>query len=435
MSSLKRSITNTIWLFGEKIITMGLTIVTSIVLARYLSKTEFGLINYLISFLGLLAPFSALGLNGIVTRELVFGKKSEEEILGSALFLRVAGGIAAIIVCVFLIIIGLDFEISDSWIVFASLANVFTSILVLDYYFQSQTKSKYVVRCRLTILVLSSFFKIGVIFTGNSYEYVMIMILAEPVLLSILLFISYRSYIGKSIKMTVNYSYAKELISQSKWLVMSGFMAVVYLKIDQIMLAKLASLEDVAIYSVASRLSEVWYFFPVAFVSSFFPRLLKNRENKEKYIGQLQSLCDLLFFSALILSLVVTVVGDYVIELLYGISYIESAFVLKVHIWSSVFIFMRALLSKWLIAEGMLKFSLVTHGIAAVLNVVMNTFLIPEYKSSGAAVATLLSYASASYFVLWFSKETRPMAVIMTKSIIFISTYKTLVKCFKKGSI
>jgi Na+-driven multidrug efflux pump len=45
--------------------------------------------------------------------------------------------------------------------------------------------------------------------------------------------------------------------------------------------------------------------------------------------------------------------------------------------------------------------------------------LIPVYQGVGAAYATLISYAVASYFALFLSKETRPMAKIMTRSIFF----------------
>ena len=53
--------------------------------------------------------------------------------------------------------------------------------------------------------------------------------------------------------------------------------AVIYLKIGQIMLEQMVRLEAVGIYSVAVRLSEVWYFFAAAVVISVFPALLKAR--------------------------------------------------------------------------------------------------------------------------------------------------------------
>ena len=78
---------------------------------------------------------------------------------------------------------------------------------------------------------------------------------------------------------------------------------------------------------------------------------------------------------------------------------------------------MRALLSKWLIAERLLKFSLLTQGIGAVSNVILNYIWIPQFGILGAAWATIISYAFSSYVVLWFHHKTLVMAQIMTRVI------------------
>jgi PST family polysaccharide transporter len=78
---------------------------------------------------------------------------------------------------------------------------------------------------------------------------------------------------------------------------------------------------------------------------------------------------------------------------------------------------MRSLLSKWLLAENLVVFSLTTHGIGAIVNVCLNFWLIPLYQGQGAAIATVISYAFASYLVLFFHRSTWPMAKVMSKSL------------------
>jgi len=198
---------------------------------------------------------------------------------------------------------------------------------------------------------------------------------------------------------------------------LSGIAAIVYLKIDLVMLGQLSTNEQVGIYAVASRLSEVWYFFPVAIVSSFFPKLLAAKKHSiEQYDCDLQKLNDGLFGGALVIALLVVVVAGPIVVLLFGEAYQASANVLIIHIWAGVFIFMRALLSKWLLAENLLRFSLVTQLAGALLNVLANWLLIPEYGAIGAAVATVVSYAAASYLALFFHPKTWPMARIMNVS-------------------
>ena len=78
---LKKIFTNIGWLLFDKLLRMGVGLLVVIWLARYFGPEQFGQLNYLISFVALLVPFSALGLNALVTRELVtFSKPSETRI-------------------------------------------------------------------------------------------------------------------------------------------------------------------------------------------------------------------------------------------------------------------------------------------------------------------------------------------------------------------
>jgi Na+-driven multidrug efflux pump len=49
--------------------------------------------------------------------------------------------------------------------------------------------------------------------------------------------------------------------------------------------------------------------------------------------------------------------------------------------------------------------------------VLLNLWWIPLWGGEGAAWATLISYATSSYFVLWVNKKTRSMAMVMSKAV------------------
>ncbi|MEZ9361661.1 flippase [Vibrio cyclitrophicus] len=421
MTSTKSAIKNTIWLFGERGAAMLLLLSTNIILARYLSTNQFGQLNYLISFMALLIPFSSLGLNVLITREIHNNVKPIKTILSTALSLRViGGGIGVILTCLALYFINFKDVIPDYWLIFAAIANIFTAGYLFDFYFQAKVASRYAVKVRLFVLVLSSIAKILAVVFDAELKVFLIFVIFEPVLIGLLFGFAYKLHSNdKSNEWVFDSKYSRQLLQQSRWLVLSGFMAVVYLKVDQIMLGQMLGATSVATYAVAVRLSEVWYFFPAALVGSFFPKLLEAKRNDKGYINQLQNLCDILFWSSVILALVISLSSKYIVGVFFGEEYITASKILNIHIWAAVFIFMRALLSKWLIAEGMLPFSLLSHGIAAVVNVVLNLYLIPLYGGVGAAWATFVSYGCSSYLVLWLNCRTRPMAWIMTKSILF----------------
>src|SRR5690606_33169714 len=90
-----------------------------------------------------------------------------------------------------------------------------------------------------------------------------------------------------------------------------------------------------------------------------------------------------------------------------------------IHVWGAIFIFARAAVSKWLVVENLIVFSVVTHGLGAVVNIGLNFVLIPYAGGSGAAVSTVVSYATASYLALFLNSRTRVAAGLMTNTFVF----------------
>lgn len=414
------AIKNTFWLIGEKIFTMILVLVVSVFVARLLGAESFGLLSYLLAIISLLTPLSSLGLNAIITRELVNKKQSELIVMSTALSLRLLGGLLAVGILILCVCLGFFSRFANiSWgLILLAITNIFVAFHVIDFWFQAKVQSKYVVKMRLISVLFVSVSKLLLVYFDASLSLFIWASAAESLIISLGFIVIYFLR-NKTFKLScVNWSYGIILLQQSKWLILSGIASVIYLKIDQVMLTEMVSAQENGVYAVASRISEVWYFFPIALVTSFFPSLLKIKTvNKEKYHQKLQQLCDCLFFGALLIAILVSFVSEWLIVFLYGMEFIEAGGILALHVWAGLFVFMRALVSKWLLAEELVFFSLVTHGVGAVFNIILNIWLIPLYQGQGAAIATVVSYALASYVVLFFHPSTLPMAKVMTKSL------------------
>lgn len=414
---------NTVWLLSERVVTILFTFTVGVVLARYLGPNDFGIYNYLISILSLLTPLTALGLNAVVVRNLVDVQKENEEqtniILGTSCVLRFFGGLLA---CILLLLIDLKFGISQHntvWLILLATANIFSCFQVVDFWLQAQINSKYSAVLRLAIFITSSLIKVlCIVFFSGGLKLVLVIQTIE-VLASGLLYIPLFRYLkGNVFRWTYKKQKAKDLMSKSWWLILSGVAEILYLKIDQIMLGMINGYSTVATYAIAARLSEAWYFFPTIVTASFFPLLIKAKsESERKYKDDLLNLSRKLFLCALVISITVTIISKPFIEIIYGKEYSESATILIIHIWASLFVFMRAVLSKWLVIENMLAFSLVTHISGAIVNIILNLILIPKFGGVGSAIATVISYSISSYFSLFLFKRTREMGWIMTKAI------------------
>lgn len=80
--------------------------------------------------------------------------------------------------------------------------------------------------------------------------------------------------------------------------------------------------------------------FPIAIVSSLFPKIIKLREvSVEQYYERLQFLYDILVAISVSIALFVTLFSDFIIDLFYTKDYITASSVIKVYAWVSVFYF------------------------------------------------------------------------------------------------
>ncbi|MGQ4276497.1 flippase [Pseudidiomarina sp. E22-M8] len=417
---VNQSLRNSSWLIFEKVTVMAMNLIVTLVLARQLGPEVFGQLSYVLAVITLVIPFSALGLNALIMRELVESPQHEQRVMTTALVLRGLGALVALLfICLWAYLLpSLAFQERLALVVIGAAASL-QALQLVEHFFNAKVQIKYVVRLRTAVLLFSGVVKIAVaIYTQD-----MLLVACIFALEYLLWGIGYHwlySKRGSGWRITeVSWKYGFGLLRQSWWLMLSGIAAAVYLKIDQVMLGQMVDKSTVGIYAIAVRISEVWYFFATAIAASFFSMLLKLRaEDPQGYQNQLQRLCDGLFISALVIAIGVTLVAPIAIPWLFGEDYAASATILMIHVWAGLFVFMRELASKWLLAERLLAFSLLSHGIGAIFNIGLNLYLIPRYQGEGAAIATVVSYASAAYFAFWLAPKTRPLARIMTRSLL-----------------
>ena len=154
---------NTSWVFVEKIIRFTVGLFVGVWVARYLGPERFGLLSYAQSFVGLFTVIASLGLNGIVVRELVKNNNLNDEIIGTAFWLKLIAAFGVLLI----LAIAINFTSNDTYtnilIFIIASATIFQSFNVVDFYFQSKVMSKFVVYANIISLFLSSIVKITLI--------------------------------------------------------------------------------------------------------------------------------------------------------------------------------------------------------------------------------------------------------------------------------
>lgn len=409
-------------MMGEKVIAIILSMITSIFVARYLGPEDFGILSYAVSLSSLFAISTHMGLSGLAVREMVNKPDETEELMGSIFGIKFIGAFIALFSYLVFISLTGDRSSTEYWVLILISITIFLKPFeVFDYWFQAKVKAKYSSIVRSVSSIIVSILKITlVIISAGLLEFASTYIVQTILVISLFTYFFIKKADSSIKKWKFEFQRVKELLSEG-WMVMLGaIFAIVYLKIDQVMIRWLISAEEVGVYSVAARISESWYFIPTIIVSSLFPKLIElKRESQEKFRNRLQQLFNLLFLIALSLAVVISFIAKPLIVGLYGAEYQYASLILQIHIWAGVFIFMRAIFSKWVLVEDALAFSLITQGFGALANVLTNILLIPAYGGVGAAIATIFSYAMASYIALLFYKKSRPIFWMMTKAIFF----------------
>jgi PST family polysaccharide transporter len=240
----------------------------------------------------------------------------------------------------------------------------------------------------------------------------------EVVLGAVGLALGYRLSGGEIFSWRRNTKRAALLLQQSWPVIFSSMAIMVYVRLDMVMLKVMQGEFAVGLYAAATRISEVWYFIPLAIVSSVSPAIMRAKDDPDLFYGRLRKLFALMTLSACTIGSIVALLSGTIVRLLYSNSYSGAAPVLAVHVWASVFVFLGCAQSPWDITKNLLKLSMFRTALGAVINIAMNLYLIPRYSAMGAAIATVVSYAISAVFANAFSARTRPIFYMQMKSFI-----------------
>ena len=178
--------------------------------------------------------------------------------------------------------------------------------------------------------------------------------------------------------------------------------------LDTIMIEFFYGERYVGLYSNATRFVRVIYSICIAFVATFYPKLsyyIKNDMRKE-YNALLSRGLQVIRLIVMPCRLGIVLLAKDIITILFGSSFIEATFTLRI-LSILILVFSLAYLMGhiFLISLGAESQILKATIIGAVMNLILNTVLIPLYKHNGAAAASILSEIAVTFIMIKFSKN------------------------------
>ena len=415
-SGFRKYFDNTSWLLMERIVRMLVALFVGVYIARYLGPERFGLLSYANSFVGLFLALATLGIDSIVIRELVKRPECSGEILGTAFGLKICGTIFMW----FAILLTVPFTENDNqtnvFISIIAFAILFQAFNVIDFNYQAEVKSKYVVHVQFIQLFITSIAKLFLIYIKAPLLWFVGVYCFDAFFLAVGLIVMYLFNSGNILLWRWKWKVARELFKDCWPLILSGVLVSIYVNIDQVMIKEMIGVKNVGLYSVATRLSTVWYFIPIAVTDSIFPAILNAKKNNlASYYQRLQNLYDILVWIAILIALAILFFSEYIIDLLVGQEFNPAASVLSIAIFAGIFTNIGLINNKYFTAENRQKDILYRSLLGISVNIILNIILIKKYGIHGAALATIAAQLSTSLVYTYLKKDSRILFFMFLK--------------------
>lgn len=426
----RRYFANTSWMFVDRMVRLGAVFITGIYMARALGDTLFGQLNYASGFVGLFVTLTAMGLDEIVVRDLVREPERRDELLGSAALMKFIGSLLLLVlVLAGTFVNGMD-RVTVGLVMVIAAAEVLKPLSVIEYHFQSRVEGRLIALVNIVQTAASTLYKVFLCvvlmstgaqeaLTGMGFGFVG-SVVAAPLAwfawsyvvdmgaAAIGFAVAYRRSGHRLRLWRPTVRMMGHLLRESWPLIIYGVALLVHARIDQVMIYDVlkdrighdAAYAEVGQYSVALKMIEALGFVPVIVQKSLAPAITRARmEDPAKYQDRLLNQYRLMFLLFVVTAVPLYFLAEPVIVLFYGEPYREAGQLLALFAIRLFFTNMGVAKSSFITNEGLFKYALATAIVGATVNIAMNYFLIPPFKSSGAIIATIGSFLVSTFLL------------------------------------
>ena len=393
-------------LLGGRAATLVVSAAASVVLARYLGAELLGQFGAVYAYLSLFTWLATFGIEPLLTREAARQREQASSILLTGMAICAVSSLGTTLVALaFAPYFGYRGQLLALLFLAAFDLYLLSPVRMCGIIFQVDLRPWYGTGINLFRQILW----LGIVgllaFLHAPLLYVVLFRSVSAAVEAALIWRMSRQFLPPS--RAILSGQVKSYISQSFPVALSCIAGTVYTRIDQVMLHSLASATSLGHYVAAVKISELFEALPVAILFSLFPVLSKAAGEKALFRQYLDRAFRYLSVAICGVCVAITVAAGPLVAVLYGRQYSASAGLLSVLIWSEVAVFFGSVLTNALLARDLQKFLLVPTILGALVNVLLNVFLIPRYGATGAAWATLVSYSLAWMVGLLAFRSTR----------------------------
>jgi O-antigen/teichoic acid export membrane protein len=215
--------------------------------------------------------------------------------------------------------------------------------------------------------------------------------------------------IKKDITLSIDKSKAKELVSFGYPFIFAGMAYWVFGSMDRWMLGTLSDNVQVGLYSIAFKFSFFLTFVNSSFSQAWSPFAIKIYKERKDYKEIYSKVLNYLFFGLIFLGAGLSLFAYEILRVLTPDSYWPAANIIGFLSAGIVFYGTTQVTAIGISLKKRTSLLSFAAWATAILNLVLNYFMIGWWQALGAAVATLISYFFLSIFYLYWAQKLDPI--------------------------
>jgi O-antigen/teichoic acid export membrane protein len=373
-----------------RIANLALGVVVTLVLVHALGSNSFGLWSTLFAITQITSSFGELGLNQIAVSRAASEPDREHEWLGSLLSLRLLLAVPialASIAAVFLLVPSHEGRVAGTLLSLVLLAGAAGTLSVV---FQLRVRN----HISMAILTMNSIvWGAGVIVVAIASGGI---VAFAAVFLAVTVFTTAVTAALASRTAVVSMHGVRRLwrpmLRVGLGLGAAGILVTLYVKLDQILVFKIAGSHQAGLYGADYRLLDQIQFIPTSVMTTLFPLIAAAYpHNRDRVRNLLQMSAEYLTMASLPILAFTIVAADPIVTLLFGKQFGPAAPALPILAGAFVSISFGYLVGNMVVILEIQRQFLRYAAIGLVLNAVLNVLFIPRYGFLAAAWITLLT--------------------------------------------
>lgn len=373
------------------------TLLTFVVIARFLGSDDFGKFSYLLSIVWILFLFIDFGFSELFIRDVSYQKEDLRKYFSSIFILKLF--LSLIFVCLIWFFLKLNL-LNIKNISLAAFLFLIASSIVDSFvdFFRSSFRAVENFRCESFFIIFESVIKFLAVVSSvillKLYPRLIIicaaLFVASLFNSTVLLFFTKENF--QRIYLKINLSFWAHIIKNSFPLVLIYILGAINFRLSMIMLMNLVGAKSSGFFSADYKLIEQLLIIPIAFSSVLLPafsRLSRDFFSKIRIIYA--RIFPQFFLLGLFFSITLVIFAPFLIRLFYGKEYADAYRALYLLAWVCAVLFVKPLFEKLLVSIKSQNIVIVIYLFGMLFNLILSYSLILRFGIFGAAAGNLFS--------------------------------------------